>query len=324
MWNSPSKEYTLMPDGRRVCVASEWKLRSNPSSAAASMTGSPKPSSMASPKPSSTSSPKMYSPPMPSPMQAPNRAPLPPSLEEATSKLEAGQRNALEEELEEWAAAAEEKEEEEKEEAAAAAEGKLEAAATATPQKVLEAAPQEPVEVCQASKVVDLQAWQAKELEFRRMLVRDYKYGGVLVAVGGGVLVTIVGDALLAALLLAVLQAWYSKGLAMHEAWQIKGLSEKRALADKEFGGALLRAGGAVLLAVFLLWLLGVSSSGEQPAPGPVTPEYTPNNNNNNYIPHHHLLGSEFCFWRWKAFRCSTGCKPRMHWPVLQGACTPM
>ena len=171
MWNSPSKEYTLMPDGRRVCVASEWKLRSNPSSAAVSMTGSPKPSSMASPKPSSTSSPKMYSPPMPSPMQAPNRAPLPPSLEEATLKLEAGQRNALEEELEEWAAAAEEKEEEEEEEeAAAAAEEKLDAAATATPQKLLEAAPQEPVEVCQASKVVDLQAWQAKGIAKNRVV----------------------------------------------------------------------------------------------------------------------------------------------------------
>ena len=250
---------------------------------------------------------------------APNRAPLPPSMEEAALKLEAGQRNALEaaaaeaeaaaaatpqnlepasleEELQEWEAAA-----------------TPDAAATATPQKVLEAAPQKPVEVCQAT---DLQAWQEEAPLFRRMLVRDHKYGGVLVTVGGGVLVTIVGDALLAALLLAVLQAWYAKGLAMHEAWQVKGLSEKRALADKEFGGALLRAGGAVLLAVFLLWLSEVSGS-------ELVPEYIPNNNY-NYISHHHLLGSEFCFWRWKAFRCSTGCKPRMHWPVLQGACTPM
>ena len=188
---------------------------------------------------------------------APNRAPLPPSMEEAALKLEAGQRNALEaaaaeaeaaaaatpqnlepasleEELQEWEAAA-----------------TPDAAATATPQKVLEAAPQKPVEVCQAT---DLQAWQTKELAL--VLARDHKFGGVL------------------------------------------------------------RAGGAVLLAVFLLWLSEVSGS-------ELVPEYIPNNNY-NYISHHHLLGSEFCFWRWKAFRCSTGCKPRMHWPVLQGACTPM
>ena len=269
---------------------------------------------------------------------APNRAPLPPSMEEAALKLEAGQRNALEaaaaeaeaaaaatpqnlepasleEELQEWEAAA-----------------TPDAAATATPQKVLEAAPQKPVEVCQAT---DLQAWQEEAPLFRRMLVRDHKYGGMLVAVGGGVLVTIVGDALLAALLLAVLQAWYAKGLAMHEAWHIRGLSEERAQADKEFGGALLRAGGAVLLVVFILWLLGMSGSEEQPVPEPVALEYI---SNSSYIcsatchsyncsatcHEHHLLGNEFCLWRWKAFRCSTGCKLRMHWPGLQRACTPM
>ena len=54
---------------------------------------------------------------------------------------------------------------------------------------------------------------------------------------------------------------------------------------DHKFGGAL-RAGGAVLLAVILLWLLGVSGSGEQPTPTD---------------PHHNLLGSE-CLWHWKAF----------------------
>ena len=194
MWNSPSKEYTQMPDGSRVCVTSEWQLRSNPS--------------ISSPK----LSPKISAP-VPSPTHAPEQALLPPSLEEAALKLEAGQRNALEEELEEWEAAA---------------------------------APHNPVELRQAT---DLQAWQTKELAL--VLARDHKFGGVL------------------------------------------------------------RAGGAVLLAVILLWLLGVSGSGEQPAPDPVDDL------------HHNLLGSE-CLWHWKAFRCSTGCKPRMHWPVLQGACTPM
>ena len=72
-----------MPDGSRVCVTSEWQLRSNPS--------------ISSPK----LSPKISAP-VPSPMHAPEQALLPPSLEEAALKLEAGQRNALEEELEEW------------------------------------------------------------------------------------------------------------------------------------------------------------------------------------------------------------------------------
>ena len=299
-----------MPDGRRVCVASEWKLRSNPSSAAVSMTGSPKPSSMASPKPSSTSSPKMYSPPMPSPMQAPNRAPLPPSMEEAALKLEAGQRNALEaaaaeaeaaaaatpqnlepasleEELQEWEAAA-----------------TPDAAATATPQKVLEAAPQKPVEVCQAT---DLQAWQAKEIDLRRVWVRNHKFDFLLVLAvggGGGLVAGVVGGALLALLVESFLHAWHAKRLALYRACHVKGLAipDYRALANKELLEALLAAGGAVLLAIFLFRFF-VAGSGEQPAPEPVALE---------------------CLWRWKAFRCLTGCKPRMHWPGLQGACTPM
>ena len=178
---------------------------------------------------------------------------------------------------------------------------------------------------------VNLQA-----LDFHRVLVRDHTFGALLVlAVGVCVLMAGVGDALWAALVMAVLHAWYAKGLAMHEAWHIRGRSEERAQADKEFGGALLRAGGAVLLVVFILWLLGVSGSEEQPVPEPVALEYI---SNSSYIcsatchsyncsatcHEHHLLGNEFCLWRWKAFSCSTGCKLRMHWPGLQRACTPM
>ena len=33
---------------------------------------------------------------------------------------------------------------------------------------------------------------------------------------------------------------------------------------------------------------------------------------------------SQVCSWSWKALRCSAGCRPRMHWPGLQGSCTPM
>ena len=34
--------------------------------------------------------------------------------------------------------------------------------------------------------------------------------------------------------------------------------------------------------------------------------------------------GLASCTWRWDAFRCSTGCKPRVHLPLLQDVCTPM
>ena len=228
MWNTPSKRYTSeFPDGRRVCVASEWQLRSNPSSAVRPCPLPSPPSPHA--KASSTSSPKMSAP-MPSPMHAPQQALLPPSLEEAALKLEAGLRNALrlEEELDEWAVAA-----------------------LATSQK--------PVEVHQAT---DLQAWQEEALQLRR--------GGLL-----------------------LLSIW-----------------EKRSLTE-------LTNHAVLLMAVLLLWLLlGVSGSGEQPAPAP-GPYW-------NVSTHHHLLGSEFCLWRWKAFRCSAGCKPHMHWPGLQGVCAPI
>ena len=197
---------------------------------------------------------------------APGQAPLT-SLEVAALKLTAGQSNALEKEVEEEAAAL-----------------------------------QEP-EVHQ----VDLQAWQAKEIDLRRVWVRNHKFGFLLVLAvggGGGLVAGVVGGALLALLVESFLHAWHAKRLALYRACHVKGLAipDYRALANKELREALLAAGGAVLLAVFLFRFF-VAGSGEQPAPEPVALE---------------------CLWRWKAFRCSTGCKPRMHWPGLQGACTPM
>jgi len=196
---------------------------------------------------------------------APGQAPLT-SLEVAALKLTAGQSNALEKEVEEAAAAL-----------------------------------QEP-EVHQ----VDLQAWQAKEIDSRRVWVRNHKFGFLLVLAvggGGGLVAGVVGGALLALLVESFLHAWHAKGLlALQRACHVKGLPDYRALANKELREALLAAGGAVLLAIFLFRFF-VAGSGEQPAPEPVALE---------------------CLWRWKAFRCLTGCKPRMHWPGLQGACTPM
>ena len=193
-------------------------------------------------------------------------AALKPSLKEPALKLEAGQRDALEKEVEEAAAAL-----------------------------------QEP-EVHQ----VDLQAWQAKEIDLRRVWVRNHKFDFLLVLAvggGGGLVAGVVGGALLALLVESFLHAWHAKGLlALQRACHVKGLPDYRALANKELREALLAAGGAVLLAIFLFRFF-VAGSGEQPAPEPVALE---------------------CLWRWKAFRCSTGCKPRMHWPGLQGACTPM
>ena len=195
---------------------------------------------------------------------APKQASLP-SLEEAALKLEVGQSNALEKEVEEAAAAL-----------------------------------QEP-EVHQ----VDLQAWQAKEIDLRRVWVRNHKFDFLLVLAvggGGGLVAGVVGGALLAILVESFLHAWHAKRLALYRACHVKGLPDYRALANKELREALLAAGGAVLLAIFLFRFF-VAGSGEQPAPEPVALE---------------------CLWRWKAFRCLTGCKPRMHWPGLQGACTPM
>ena len=33
---------------------------------------------------------------------------------------------------------------------------------------------------------------------------------------------------------------------------------------------------------------------------------------------------NDLCTWRWDAFRCSAGCRPRVHLPLLQVVCTPM
>ena len=68
-------------------------------------------------------------------------------------------------------------------------------------------------------------------------------------------------------------------------------------------GGAL--GGGPLLVLVLAVVLYAALAclSAEPPAPG------SPNG---------------LCTWRWDAFRCSAGCRPRVHLPLLQGVCTPM
>ena len=80
------------------------------------------------------------------------------------------------------------------------------------------------------------------------------------------------------------------------QAWQAKGLATNWTLADV--------LGSDIFLFIFLALLLCVALpylSAEPPA-RVVAP----------------------CTWRWDAFRCSTGCKPRMHVPVLHRSCMPM
>ena len=69
-------------------------------------------------------------------------------------------------------------------------------------------------------------------------------------------------------------------------------------------GGAL--GGGALLVLVLAVALYAALAclSAEPAAPGS-----SPNG---------------LCTWRWDAFRCSAGCRPRVHLPLLQGVCTPM
>ena len=102
------------------------------------------------------------------------------------------------------------------------------------------------------------------------------------------------------------LQAWQEEALQLRRGGLLLlSIWEKRSLTE-------LTNHAVLLMAVLLLWLLlGVSGSGKQPAPAP-GPYW-------NVSTHHHLLGSEFCLWRWKAFCCWAGCKPHMHWPGLQG-----
>lgn len=95
------------------------------------------------------------------------------------------------------------------------------------------------------------------------------------------------------------LQAWQAKKIAAKECRVVSSLPR------------LVYAGEVLLL---LLWLYYVycisSSSGGQPAPAP---EHSPDQLGN--------LSDQTCSWNWKAFRCSVGCKPRMHVPGLQPSC---
>ena len=80
------------------------------------------------------------------------------------------------------------------------------------------------------------------------------------------------------------------------QAWQANGLSTKWALADVLGSDIVLLIVLAFLLCVALPYL-----SAEPRAEVVVT-----------------------CTWRWDAFRCSTGCRPRMHMPLLHRSCMPM
>ena len=80
------------------------------------------------------------------------------------------------------------------------------------------------------------------------------------------------------------------------QAWQAKGLATNWTLADV--------LGSDIFLFIFLALLLCVALpylSAKPPTP---------------------VVAS--CTWRWDAFRCSTGCKPRMHVPLLHRSCMPM
>ena len=80
------------------------------------------------------------------------------------------------------------------------------------------------------------------------------------------------------------------------QAWQAKGLATNWTLADV--------LGSDIFLFIFLALLLCVALpylSAEPPSP---------------------VVAQ--CTWRWDAFRCSIGCKPRMHVPVLHRSCMPM
>jgi hypothetical protein len=80
------------------------------------------------------------------------------------------------------------------------------------------------------------------------------------------------------------------------QAWQANGLSTKWPLADVLGSDIVLFIVLALLLCVALPYLSA------EPRADVVAP----------------------CTWRWDAFRCSTGCKPRMHMPLLHRSCMPM
>ena len=81
------------------------------------------------------------------------------------------------------------------------------------------------------------------------------------------------------------------------QAWQAKGLATNWTLADVLGSDIFL----FIILAILALLALPYLSA-EPPAQVVVAQ----------------------CSWRWDAFRCSIGCKPRMHVPVLHRSCMPM
>ena len=68
----------------------------------------------------------------------------------------------------------------------------------------------------------------------------------------------------------------------------------------------------AVLLAVLVLSLWLASDDRKQPALAP---------GSSNHLELSDVC-SQVCSWSWKAFRCSAGCRIRVHLPMLQGSCT--
>ena len=81
-----------------------------------------------------------------------------------------------------------------------------------------------------------------------------------------------------------------------------------RTMAGYEFRGVAI----AVLLAVLVLWLWLASDDRKQPALAP---------GSSNHLELSDVC-SQVCSWSWKAFRCSAGCRIRVHLPMLQGSCT--
>ena len=96
------------------------------------------------------------------------------------------------------------------------------------------------------------------------------------------------------------LQAWQAKGLATDRTGEYVRGSEKDLL--KLFFIFLLDV-NAILLSIFLALLCVALPYLSAKPPTPVVAS---------------------CTWRWDAFRCSTGCKPRMHVPLLHRSCMPM
>ena len=89
------------------------------------------------------------------------------------------------------------------------------------------------------------------------------------------------------------------------QAWQATGIAKNRVVDCHPWAAV----GELMILLLWLGFWITSTGSGEQPVPAPG----------------HSSLGSvssQPCSWNWRAFRCSTGCKPRMHWPGLERSCT--